>query len=508
MPSEYSWKTLTAHEQHLLRELQRLVLALADTKLVEEDRWYRKATVKKNWERIVKARRIVGELDDLLERKDFPLQRMSEEYRRENLTNLAASVELLNSLTPKNCQHAVREVNDQAHHLIRNLSLTIRFFEVPKEGRWKLALWRIGAAVVLAGMLGQAAAPAALEAYYGRPDVVATRTAYSPPRPSETPPVRDIVPGYYVQYAAVSTLDDALNEEARHAGSIVYESRNLEFPFKVLAPKMFESVGDAMAAIDDLNAPTNAGVIQVSPDGTTAWMKTIEERILDVARQRAPPRSVRPVPFVTVQNDEWTAYWFARIKECVEKDGRRFNEAEAGRILETVRRVVDAHIPSARRLIPNPKSPREPIPFENLVLGVIEVESKFDADAGSRKGARGLMQLVQNTFDDVQKRRTVYTDVPRILDIEQNIECGTMYLAELIEKNPKENLAKILRYYNGGKRAVESGRLKGNRENLSYPDKVLETAERGGIGEINARKSAVSLQARSAPPPTRKSFRR
>lgn len=73
---------------------------------------------------------------------------------------------------------------------------------------------------------------------------------------------------------------------------------------------------------------------------------------------------------------------------------------------------------------------------ENFVYSVIKTESGFDPSAVSDVGARGLMQMMQDTFDWVQfrleeQRKITYDDmfVP-----EYSIEYGTYMLSYLYEK--------------------------------------------------------------------------
>lgn len=63
---------------------------------------------------------------------------------------------------------------------------------------------------------------------------------------------------------------------------------------------------------------------------------------------------------------------------------------------------------------------------EALVRAVIHAESAFKANAVSRAGAQGLMQLMPATASDLGVRNSLNAD--------QNIEGGTKYLAELLKR--------------------------------------------------------------------------
>lgn len=80
-----------------------------------------------------------------------------------------------------------------------------------------------------------------------------------------------------------------------------------------------------------------------------------------------------------------------------------------------------------------------------LVKAVIQVESAYNPDAVSYKGARGLMQLMPATA----KR----FGVTNIFDPEENIRGGVRYLAFLTKMFPND-LTRALAGYNAGENAV------------------------------------------------------
>ena len=69
---------------------------------------------------------------------------------------------------------------------------------------------------------------------------------------------------------------------------------------------------------------------------------------------------------------------------------------------------------------------------EELVYAMIKEESNFDKDANSHKSAIGLMQLVQDTADEVGLELGI--ENVDLRDPETNIQIGTKYLSDLIEK--------------------------------------------------------------------------
>ncbi len=80
-----------------------------------------------------------------------------------------------------------------------------------------------------------------------------------------------------------------------------------------------------------------------------------------------------------------------------------------------------------------------------LVRAVIQVESNFNPNCVSNKGARGLMQLMPGTARDF--------GVKQLHDPEQNIRGGIAYLAFLLEMF--DDLPRVLAAYNAGQGAVQ-----------------------------------------------------
>jgi len=74
-------------------------------------------------------------------------------------------------------------------------------------------------------------------------------------------------------------------------------------------------------------------------------------------------------------------------------------------------------------------------PEAALVHGVIRQESVFDPDAVSRAGARGLMQLMPGTAEEVSRRLGErYARARLTAEPDYNIRLGTAYLQEMIER--------------------------------------------------------------------------
>jgi soluble lytic murein transglycosylase len=91
-----------------------------------------------------------------------------------------------------------------------------------------------------------------------------------------------------------------------------------------------------------------------------------------------------------------------------------------------------------------------------LVYSVIKVESNFDADAVSRAGAIGLMQITPDTFDWLQTKlkSDIKYETEDLCNPEVNIRYGCKFLAILLEKYGNERTA--LSAYNAGIGTVNS----------------------------------------------------
>ena len=85
----------------------------------------------------------------------------------------------------------------------------------------------------------------------------------------------------------------------------------------------------------------------------------------------------------------------------------------------------------------------------DLINSVIHAESGFKPHAVSRKGAQGLMQLMPRTASQL--------GVSNAFDPKANVEGGTRYLRELLERY-NFDLVKALAAYNAGPHRVEQYR--------------------------------------------------
>lgn len=91
-----------------------------------------------------------------------------------------------------------------------------------------------------------------------------------------------------------------------------------------------------------------------------------------------------------------------------------------------------------------------------FLLAVMYEESKFDANAVSRSGAKGLMQLMPSTFATL--------GFAKIFDTEENLRAGAIYLRKLLRSYDQsalqedEKLRFVLAGYNAGRNHLEDAR--------------------------------------------------
>jgi len=123
----------------------------------------------------------------------------------------------------------------------------------------------------------------------------------------------------------------------------------------------------------------------------------------------------------------------------------------------------------------------------DLVNSVIKAESGFNVRAVSPKGARGLMQLMPETASKL--------GVPNAFDAEANVEGGTRYLRELLERY-NFDLIKALAAYNAGPLRVEQyGGVPPYYETRAYVARIVRDFNKKKV----AQQSAGATTAKKTP---------
>jgi soluble lytic murein transglycosylase-like protein len=127
----------------------------------------------------------------------------------------------------------------------------------------------------------------------------------------------------------------------------------------------------------------------------------------------------------------------------------------------------------------------------DLVNSVIRAESGFNVRAVSPKGAQGLMQLMPQTASTL--------GVPNAFDPRANVEGGTRYLRELLERY-NFDLVKALAAYNAGPQRVEKyGGVPPYYETRAYVARIVR--------DFNRKKAVAKLGAQPDPRNSSRNFR-
>lgn len=126
-----------------------------------------------------------------------------------------------------------------------------------------------------------------------------------------------------------------------------------------------------------------------------------------------------------------------------------------------------------------------------LIASIIKIESKFDKNATSKRGAKGLMQIMPSTGEWIAKELGEDDFDPVILyQPEVNIKFGSWYLAHL-KRFFAGDLTLVIAAYNGGQGNVNkwlelekwSGKHKDSAqipfpETRDYVEQVIKTYRR------------------------------
>jgi soluble lytic murein transglycosylase-like protein len=126
----------------------------------------------------------------------------------------------------------------------------------------------------------------------------------------------------------------------------------------------------------------------------------------------------------------------------------------------------------------------------DLVNSVIKAESGFNVRAVSPKGAQGLMQLMPGTASQL--------GVPNAFDAQANVEGGTRYLRELLERY-NFDLVKALAAYNAGPQRVEQfGGVPPYYETRAYVARVVRDFNKKKVAQEKAAAASSRDAAKKA----------
>lgn len=128
----------------------------------------------------------------------------------------------------------------------------------------------------------------------------------------------------------------------------------------------------------------------------------------------------------------------------------------------------------------------------DLISSVIRAESNFNAHAISPKGAQGLMQLMPKTASQL--------GVANPFDPKANVDGGTKYLRELIERY-NFDLVKALAAYNAGPQRVEQyGGVPPYRETRAYVARIVRDFNKKKLAQQKLARKYQPVQNSSAKP--------
>ena len=122
----------------------------------------------------------------------------------------------------------------------------------------------------------------------------------------------------------------------------------------------------------------------------------------------------------------------------------------------------------------------------NLVRAVVKVESNFNPNAVSRKGAMGLMQLMPSTARQL--------NVKNPFDPEQNVDAGVRHLKQLLQ-NYGGDIKLTLAAYNAGAGAVaRSSGVPHYAETQNYVRRITNLYNAGSVFNSGASHDPVKVQ--------------
>ena len=128
----------------------------------------------------------------------------------------------------------------------------------------------------------------------------------------------------------------------------------------------------------------------------------------------------------------------------------------------------------------------------DLVNSVIRAESGFNARAVSPKGAQGLMQLMPSTASKL--------GVTNAFDPGSNVDGGTRYLRELLERYNFDMLKALAAYNAGPARVQQYHGVPPYYETRAYVSKIVRDFNRKKLAErkLNASKNTTQKSAHTS----------
>jgi soluble lytic murein transglycosylase-like protein len=122
----------------------------------------------------------------------------------------------------------------------------------------------------------------------------------------------------------------------------------------------------------------------------------------------------------------------------------------------------------------------------NLVRAVVKVESNFNPNAVSRKGAMGLMQLMPSTA------RQLHVKNP--FDPEQNVDAGVRHLKQLLESYGGDVTLTLAAYNAGAGAVARSSGVPHYSETQNYVRRITNLYYAGSVFNSGASHDPVKVQ--------------
>jgi soluble lytic murein transglycosylase-like protein len=126
----------------------------------------------------------------------------------------------------------------------------------------------------------------------------------------------------------------------------------------------------------------------------------------------------------------------------------------------------------------------------DFIASVIRAESGGNANAVSRKGARGLMQLMPGTAEQL--------GVKNSFDAAENVDGGVRYLMQLLQQF-NYDVAKALAAYNAGpQRVAQYKGVPPYRETRAYVARIIRDYDRKKLAEMKQVKLSTATTSTAA----------
>ena len=139
----------------------------------------------------------------------------------------------------------------------------------------------------------------------------------------------------------------------------------------------------------------------------------------------------------------------------------------------------------------------------SLIMGLIRQESAFNENARSSANARGLMQILPSTASKLARQaRIPRYSAKKLFQAETNIVLGTRYLAFLMQRYGKTELA-LAAYNAGGTRVDLWLKEFGDVDMPEFVEKIPFSETRGYIKQVLSNQALYGLLTSSAAPGTR-----